>query len=207
MFRHGWPQPSMGSHEEKRSAPTAGPDTRCAWQHVARQLRMAAAGVPAQALDAAATALQRLQTACRPDSQHASGSDHRQPALASLSGAMLQRQRAAGTLRFHGRGLQQVFGDVAEAPSTPEGKLEAASEPDQQPEDDPMAAEERILISEVGLEAAHCATLIAQPVRTTGENITQGSAGVGPPWSARGKQAIESVSCPGSWRSGAWTAS
>ena len=168
MFRHGWPQPRTDSLQEDQGVPNSAPDTRHAWQHVARQLRLMAAEVPAQALDAAATALQRLQAACRPDSQHAVGSDHRQPALASLSGAMLQRQRAAGTLRFHGRGLQQVFGDVAEAPSeapsTPEGKLETASQPDQQPEDDPMAAEERILISEVGLEAALCARLVTRTV-------------------------------------------
>lgn len=166
MFRHGWPQPRTDSLQEDQRAPTAAPDTRHAWQHVARQLRLMAAEVPAQALDAAATALQRLQTACRSDSQHAIGSDHRQPALASLSGAMLQQQRAAGTLRFHGRGLQQVFGDVAEAPSEPDGKLETASQPDQQPEDDPMAAEERILISEVGLAVTLCALLVTQTVST-----------------------------------------
>lgn len=79
---------------------------------------------------------------------------------------MLQQQRAAGTLRFHGRGLQQVFGDVAEAPSEPDGKLETASQPDQQPEDDPMAAEERILISEVGLAVTLCALLVTQTVST-----------------------------------------
>ena len=166
MFRHGWPQPRTDSLQEDQRAPNAAPDTRHAWQHVARQLRLMAAEVPAQALDAAATALQRLQAACRSDIQHATGSDHRQPALASLSGAMLQRQRTVGTLRFHGRGLQQVFGDVAEAPSTPEGKLESASQPDQQPEDDPMAAEERILISEVGLAVTLCALLVTQTVST-----------------------------------------
>lgn len=52
-------------------------------------------------------------------------------------------------MRFRGRGLQQVFGSLAEAPPRVEGKVEASAADDQQPEEDAMAAEERILISEV----------------------------------------------------------
>lgn len=160
MFRHGWPQPTAET-EDGVPKPSGKPDLGRALQNVARQLSSAAAHAPAQAREAAAGAVQRLQTAraaCGAAvGQDVSGSGQRQLALACLSSAMLQRQRESDTLKFRGRGLQQVFGDLAEAPSRPEGKLEVSSQGDQQPEEDAMAAEERILISEVSADPSQTA--------------------------------------------------
>lgn len=59
---------------------------------------------------------------------------------------MIDRNVVRFDCRYRGRGVQQVFGSAAEAA----GKAEASEADRQTPdEEDPMAAEERILISEV----------------------------------------------------------
>ncbi len=59
---------------------------------------------------------------------------------------MIDRNVVRFVCRYRGRGVQQIFGSTAEAA----GKAEAAEAGRQTPEEeDPMAAEERILISEV----------------------------------------------------------
>lgn len=97
MFRHGWPQSRRGDSDLDQQRSAGKPDLAQAWQRVWRQLGAAAAQAPAQALEAAAGAVQQLQREFSAAAgQQANGSGRQQLALASLSGAMLQRQQEPG---------------------------------------------------------------------------------------------------------------
>lgn len=101
MFRH-WPQPMSQKAGSCADQQPAGKPLDQAWQLVWQQLGNAARA-PAQALESAREAVQRLQhISAADDSEHSSRHRQPAPALASLSAMMLrqrQQPRDAGTVR------------------------------------------------------------------------------------------------------------